>query len=63
MTQSKRTQMREKRLQQQARNTQIMIVLGGLVLLVIAVALWMNRSGSAAPTNTNVVAPTVASLQ
>lgn len=63
MTQSKRVQMREKRLQQQARNTQIMIVLGGLVLVVIAVALWMNRSGSPAPTNTNAVAPTVASLQ
>jgi len=63
MTQSKRTQMREKRLQQQARNTQIMIVLGGLILVVIAVALWMNRSGSSAPTDANVAVPTVASLQ
>jgi cyclophilin family peptidyl-prolyl cis-trans isomerase len=39
--------MRNKRQQQQARNTQIMIVLGGLILVVIAVALWMNRSSSA----------------
>ena len=46
MTQSKRVAMRNKRLQQQARNTQIMIVLGGLILVAIAAALWMNRSPS-----------------
>ena len=61
MTQSKRVAMRKKRLQQQARNMQIMIVLGGLVLVAIAAALWMNRSS--ATSNTNASAPTVASLQ
>ncbi|MBI3174806.1 MAG: peptidylprolyl isomerase [Chloroflexi bacterium] len=40
-----------------------MIVLGGLVLVVIAVALWMNLSGSSAQTNPNAAVPTVASLQ
>jgi cyclophilin family peptidyl-prolyl cis-trans isomerase len=55
--------MREKRLQQQARNTQIMVALGGLVLVVIAVALWMNRSGSSAPSAANAAAPTVTGLQ
>ncbi len=46
MSQSKRVQMREKRQQQQTRNTQIMIALGVLIVAVIAVTLWMSRPQS-----------------
>ena len=46
MSQSKRVQMREKRQQQQTRNTQIMIAMGVLIVAVIAVPLWMSRPQS-----------------
>lgn len=68
MSQSKRVQMREKRQQQKTRNTQIMIALGVLVLAVIAVFMFVNRT-SLTPANSEssntsqVNAPTVANLQ
>ena len=49
MSNSKRNQARAKRLNQQKSNTQIMFVLGGLVLIIVAVALLLNRPQSAVP--------------
>ena len=52
MSNSKRNQARAKRLNQQKSNTQIMFVLGGLVLIIVAAALLLNRpQSSAAPSS------------
>jgi cyclophilin family peptidyl-prolyl cis-trans isomerase len=65
MSLSKRAQVKAKRQQQQNRNVQLMIVLGGLVLVVVAVLFLMNRPQAAAPTVAadNLAVPTVKSLQ